>query len=86
MYISCLRPFVLCVQGTPVDVLAKALYTSDTKLQLAATSKFRKILSVFGELIAQKQCLVLKANGPPLWSYFKMSALLPEVLVYHSHW
>ena len=54
MYISCLRPFVLCVQGTPVDVLAKALYTSDTKLQLAATSKFRKILSVFGELIAQK--------------------------------
>ena len=59
MYISCLRPFVLRVQGTPVDVLAKALYTSDTKLQLAATSKFRKILSVFGELIAQKQCSVL---------------------------
>lgn len=40
---------MLPVQGTPVDVLAKALYTSDTKLQLAATSKFRKILSVFGE-------------------------------------
>ena len=67
---------MLPVQGTPVDVLAKALYTSDTKLQLAATSKFRKILSVFGEFSTEYWCSVLgilKADGPSVVCYLRCS-------------
>lgn len=36
----------LCLQDTPLDVLAKALYSPDVQEQLRATSRFRKCLSV----------------------------------------
>ena len=66
------------MQGTPVDVLAKALYTSDTKLQLAATSKFRKILSVFGEF--SRYSVLFRRLMASLCCYSKMYYL------YQSHW
>ena len=38
--------FPINAQDTPLDILAKALHSSDVKEQLRATTRFRKCLSI----------------------------------------